>query len=49
MTAGHQPGRDPNAWVAGTAVQSWAACLGLCAANASCKEFDYAESYNSPE
>ena len=36
-------------WVAGKKVKDWQSCQAMCAANASCREFDYAASWNRPE
>eukprot|EP00040_Diaphanoeca_grandis_P034069 m.209824 g.209824 ORF g.209824 m.209824 type:complete len:684 (+) comp33051_c0_seq1:81-2132(+) len=41
--------KNPHVWLAAVNVKSWEDCNTLCAANASCLEFDYAASWNQPE
>ena len=46
IVSGHHQS-DPAVWIAGRHVASWDACRRLCAANTtSCREFDYAATYN---
>ena len=49
LVAGKSQLHNKAVWIAGKKVKDWQSCQALCAANASCREFDYAASWNRPE
>lgn len=49
LVSGQRQLHSKAVWVAGRKVKDWQTCQAMCSANASCREFDYAASWNHPE